>query len=371
MDSTTISTSGVAYFDDIYVDNGSDLSDPGNVHVTAKRPGSNGLSNGFATQIGSGGSGFGSGHAPQVNERPLSNTNGWSSVGGLATPLFDNAANLDEGSFQSTWTTPSFTVNTGHKNYYLMIALSDHAFPTSQPTVSYNGVGMTLIGAGEVGSTANDYFLFGLVNPPTGSHTFTVTPGNGSSYYTGEAASWYNVNQTTPYGSFENAHNNVVSAASLAFTGSAAGRVVTDFVWIDATGVAPATGQTTAVDNYYSPYGANVGSSYTTNPLTGTTYTMSWTAPSNANWWGIDAVDLIGSPSEEDYTLESASSGDVDVSSAYYLADEAWMDGKINTGTCTASLINSGEYTNETLSTTETVLPIFQITLLIHLVIKR
>ena len=66
---------------DHYVDNSSSVTDTGNIWITAKRPYSNGTTNGFTTQIGAGGSGYGSGHAPQVNERPLSTTNGWSMVG--------------------------------------------------------------------------------------------------------------------------------------------------------------------------------------------------------------------------------------------------------------------------------------------------
>ena len=66
---------------DIYVDNSSSLTDPGNIWVTAKRPNANGTTNGFSTQIGAGGSGYGTGHSPQVNERALSNTNGWSMIG--------------------------------------------------------------------------------------------------------------------------------------------------------------------------------------------------------------------------------------------------------------------------------------------------
>lgn len=65
---------------DIYVDNSNSLTDPGNIYVTAKRPVSNGSSNQFTTQIGSGGSGYGTGHSSQVNERPLSTANGWSVV---------------------------------------------------------------------------------------------------------------------------------------------------------------------------------------------------------------------------------------------------------------------------------------------------
>ncbi len=63
---------------DHYVDNSSALTDPGNIWVTAKRPNANGSANAFTTQIGAGGSGYGSGHSPQVNERALSTTNGWS-----------------------------------------------------------------------------------------------------------------------------------------------------------------------------------------------------------------------------------------------------------------------------------------------------
>lgn len=76
------------WIDDVYVDDGANSSsqpDTGNIRVTAKRPFSNGTTNGFTTQIGSGGSGYGTGHAPQVNEQPLSVTNGWSMIGAGST----------------------------------------------------------------------------------------------------------------------------------------------------------------------------------------------------------------------------------------------------------------------------------------------
>lgn len=66
---------------DHYIDNSSSLTDTGDIWVTAKRPVSNGTTNGFTTQIGAGGSGYGTGHSPQVNERALSTTNGWSMIG--------------------------------------------------------------------------------------------------------------------------------------------------------------------------------------------------------------------------------------------------------------------------------------------------
>lgn len=79
--SSNFGTGKFVWFDDIYINDNATYTDPGDVRVTAKRPNANGTTNGFSTQIGAGGSGYGTGHAPQVNERPLSTTNGWSIVG--------------------------------------------------------------------------------------------------------------------------------------------------------------------------------------------------------------------------------------------------------------------------------------------------
>jgi hypothetical protein len=95
-----------AWYDDIYVDGGIDYSDPGDVRVTAKRPNANGTTNGFTLQIGVGGSGYGSGHSPQVNEQPLSTTNGWSMVGvGAAVTEEYNVENQVTGDVDLTGTT--------------------------------------------------------------------------------------------------------------------------------------------------------------------------------------------------------------------------------------------------------------------------
>lgn len=88
---------------DFYVDNSSSLTDTGDIWVTAKRPNANGTTNGFSTQIGAGGSGYGSGHSPQVNERALSVTNGWSMVGaGSAVTEEYNIENAATGDINIT-----------------------------------------------------------------------------------------------------------------------------------------------------------------------------------------------------------------------------------------------------------------------------
>jgi hypothetical protein len=67
--------------DDSYAETNSSLTDPGNVQVTAKRVFANGTLNQLTTRIGAGGSGYGTGHAPQMNERAANQTNGWSLTG--------------------------------------------------------------------------------------------------------------------------------------------------------------------------------------------------------------------------------------------------------------------------------------------------
>jgi len=65
-------TGGKMNYDDIYVDNGTNLSDPGNVHVTAKRPISNGTTNNFSPTGSPTGYPTGAtGNAQYVSERPV------------------------------------------------------------------------------------------------------------------------------------------------------------------------------------------------------------------------------------------------------------------------------------------------------------
>lgn len=91
---------------DIYVDNSNSNTDTGNIWVTAKRPNANGTTNGFTTQIGSGGSGYGTGHSPQVNERANSDTNGWSMVGaGSAVTEEYSIENVSTGDINITGAT--------------------------------------------------------------------------------------------------------------------------------------------------------------------------------------------------------------------------------------------------------------------------
>lgn len=92
------------WFDDIYVDNGTTIDDPGAIQVTAKRPFANGTTNGFT---GSGTpSGYGTGNARYVNEQPLNTANVVSVVGaGSAVTEEYNIESLSAGDVNLTGAT--------------------------------------------------------------------------------------------------------------------------------------------------------------------------------------------------------------------------------------------------------------------------
>ena len=72
--STPLGANQNEWVSDIYVDDGSDDSDPGDIRVTAKRPNANGATNSFDTTTSTTNSGYGTGNSIYVNERALATT---------------------------------------------------------------------------------------------------------------------------------------------------------------------------------------------------------------------------------------------------------------------------------------------------------
>lgn len=92
------------WYDDLYVDDRTDQTDCGDIRATAKRPFANGTTNGFA---GTGTpSGYGSGNARYVNERPLNQSN-FVSVVAVASAITeeDNIESLSAGDIDLTGAT--------------------------------------------------------------------------------------------------------------------------------------------------------------------------------------------------------------------------------------------------------------------------
>jgi hypothetical protein len=146
----------IVWVDDIYCDDSNALTDPGDIRVTAKRPIANGTTNGFTTQIGSGGSGTGTGHSPQVNEQPLSQTNGWSMVGaGSAVTEEYNVQSLSAGDVDLTgqtivdWMGWAFAKALASETASIVVGgVSSNIALTSTPTAFQKAKGSTTYPAG-------------------------------------------------------------------------------------------------------------------------------------------------------------------------------------------------------------------------------
>lgn len=143
--------------------------------------------------------------------------------------------------FAEVWTN-SITIGSGANRILVAMVNTTGDIPTA---VSLDGTtALTMVtGSNITDGTGSNSSLWYLINPPSGSHTITVTSGQQNG--TAILSSWTGVNQTTPFGTL--VENTVVTAASdtLSVTGTT-GSVLLDFmaqVWND-TQADPAAGQT-------------------------------------------------------------------------------------------------------------------------------
>ena len=256
-----------------------------------------------ATLVTSGGSDTGS--LVNVTRSLTSNISG----SGTVTPSFDNGTYF--GTTSSTKVTSissAITVNSGHANYYLVVAVFDDQ-GNSAPTLTYNGtsMGSPIVTGGIGNSGGNGVWLYGMVAPSTGTNTLTLTGGSGD--WMVAAEDFYNVNQTTPYGG--TAHCQDGSASGSGTTGcpttgnnnptvgtlsTTSGDMVTD-LFVSTAGLpgTPNSGQTQAdygTDSYIQYGPGALGQSY--KQAVGSTTAMNWTLHTASYWWGAAALDLKG-----------------------------------------------------------------------------
>jgi uncharacterized repeat protein (TIGR01451 family) len=162
--------------------------------------------------------------------------------------------------------------------------------------VTYSGTRLTLIGARTNAPNGEALVhLWGLTNPPAGTNnvvvSFNTAPTDGAVV---GVATFTNVNQTTPYGSFfSNVGTNTTPSIVVS---SAPGELVFDTVMLrtsnfGATG-SPGTGQTQLWKLYYN---ARVGAGSSTKPGAASV-TNTWTAAASVAWT-IGAVSIKPSSS--------------------------------------------------------------------------
>jgi hypothetical protein len=121
----------------------------------------------------------------------------------------------------TSWTSAAYALNASA--VLLTLRLGYQAFNGGASTpgaVSWNGVAMTLQGTAATDADTHEVAIYTLVNPATGSHTFTAT----WTHDTGGvmcADGWSGVNTTTPTAGWAKATSTAVSPANLSTAASA------------------------------------------------------------------------------------------------------------------------------------------------------
>lgn len=147
------------------------------------------------------------------------------------TPMFNAATErtaviITSGGGSITF---SHTVQATYGNRLIVVITSSRrdaggAYPSA---VTYGGVSMTSVTSATSGDAANTQ-LWRLVAPATGANDVVVTvpAGSASSYHTVHAMDFYFVNQTTPFGTAQNATATATSTSVGAVTTSSGDLVV-------------------------------------------------------------------------------------------------------------------------------------------------
>ena len=197
-------------------------------------------------------------------------------------------------------------------------ATSQLGNPPSMTSVTYGGTAMTLVGSQVSGSaSSNDdtvSYIYRMVAPPVGTANVVVTLGGNGAVAAG-ATTFYNVDQTTPLGTFASA-GGFGSTPSVTVS-SATGQVVFGTVAADENPTLTTGGGQTS-RWLYNAYGPTSGAASTEAGASSVTFSYSSTDGSQD--WAISAVPVRPASSDAIYQLDwsatlgsatTAGSGDV------------------------------------------------------------
>jgi len=195
-------------------------------------------------------------------------------------------------------TASSLTIShtTSGTNRLMLVGVSIVKETVGAPTVSsitYNGVGLSLVGAQATSDSEGRIEIWRLVAPATGANNVVVNLSAVPQSATVGVMTFTGVHQTTPLGTFAPALGESTSA-SVAVT-SAAGELVFDTLVLQKTAdvdFLPGAGQTERWDLFQGPGSANGGGSTEAGAAS---VTMSWSW-SGTDKWAIGGVSIKPAP---------------------------------------------------------------------------
>ena len=203
---------------------------------------------------------------------------------GSLTPTFDDSNSENSGQFGTTQL--NFDLTTAdNPNRIIIVGSIVSASSDTITSVTYGGQALTLLETVSQVAAPLTVDLWYLKNPPTGSNTVTINLSPTQNIAAG-ASVYYNVNQTTPFGTQKESSESGASPISVNVT-SAVGELVVDVSGSQANPGTPTSPQTLRFsDKTTSGTAWAVGSS---EKAGATSVTMEWTY---TNYGALIAVPL-------------------------------------------------------------------------------
>ncbi len=207
--------------------------------------------------------------------------------------------------------TLSFT--TGTQSNRLLMVTDITCTTDSYTSVTYNGINLTQLStvAGAAGPHVEMWYL---LNPPSGTHNIVATLLNNACGRLIGASTFYNVDQTTPFGTVATASGTGTTDSSLNVATTSTAQVVVDGLGSDGGAPINYLGGQTQLWNQ-PPSGGDWPAAGALQPGTGGTVNMSWDV-SGADWADIGVpLNPVANTTADSLTdtLDLAPSGDVGI----------------------------------------------------------
>jgi len=221
-------------------------------------------------------------------------SNGTGSAGSGSIIFQTAASSVGTIGVDNTGTTYNFTATqtlsftTGSEANRFMLVTTTEVAGNSVSSLTYDGVALTKITSLNTPNSGAHIEMWGLIAPPSG--TFNVVANLAGADGGIGVTTYYNVNQTTPYGTAATNSGTTSGAgsSSVSTTTSNSNQLVADGIVIDNISPdlgSPGSGQ---IQRWIIQNGSGIYSSASsTKPGTGSTVTTTWNMATSVDWAGI------------------------------------------------------------------------------------
>ena len=337
------------WFDDLSIDDGTDYADPGDIRVTNKRPNANGSLATFDTTTSTTNSGYGTGNSIYINEQPLVTTGARRHNGvNYATITIPGTAVVTSGNQQTGFT---MTIPTVATNDILVLGVTNRGATADPSVVDDDSAGNAWAKVANHDADTNGAVSvwWKRATSATSAKTITVSGCTNSAsgvmqFYRSASTDSDPFSGTTPVGA-ANASTNETQAE---ITTSEAGSMVFLVVGCTSNDTLNVASQAATDPSSLAEQGEGLSSggsdcscslASTIKATAGATGAFTWGQTDGTGASIAFALRPLMNTIADTFTLEGASTGDMNINRHSILGRMAWAQGS---GVSTDTLYNHG-----------------------------